>query len=318
MDTYAHDGAAWRKLKQIYAHDGTDWRKLKEVWERGRCVYQDREFVELAGGPSFVESIVLDSTGNILAAASTGVFRYNVTSGLWSAIGSFGRARAVADIGGTIYASGGSQVARWTGSAWVAAHSNFLNDNVYALERCAAGLLILGGTSIPKIISGGAWVNYGTQSVQAAQLVAGTCYGISYGGDVLNVDANTILYPGGPGAGVTDPSLTFHGISASEMYFSGTYGTYKWDGSTRTRILGSDSRLPRAVYMGWPIGVPTFARVITAYGPPPSKRPVGDQTLGGYWNSFGSSTGLNIGDTLYMIIYRTSPTRWPVHEFRLK
>jgi hypothetical protein len=137
IETYIHDGSAWRKAKQIHVHSGSAWRKAK----RGYChdgtawklVYSDKVYTVISGAWTELYSTdpvsrgtrIIAESGYLYVAAWEGVFRYDGSS--WTRIGSSSdtRSGSIAFGGSTLYATLGYPagslnlyVQYWTGSAW--------------------------------------------------------------------------------------------------------------------------------------------------------------------------------------------------------
>lgn len=102
IETHVHDGASWRKAKQIYVHDGSAWRDVKEAWchdgtawrkvfTRG---YWQLVTTSMTGLPTGSQRDVYVYNGEVYVSLVTGspgswglqVYRWNGAS--WDALGS--------------------------------------------------------------------------------------------------------------------------------------------------------------------------------------------------------------------------------------
>lgn len=314
MDTYAHDGVAWRKARHIYMHDGVAWRKAREVWAASptwQCVYQDREFIELDATKTGVNSIRECSLG-LLVASSLGVYLYN---GSWTRLGTVTGAVDAIEIGITLYCATPLEVYRWDGATWVPAGSTAMRDR-YSLAESGGRLIAMATGASTYVLSGSTWTLFGIQLQSAWKCKSnGVCYGIN-GSFLYNVDSLALIADSGDLFG----HLHVYAKDANSIYVDGTGGLKKWNGSSFTTLTTADSRvLMSEDDRGDVLTCRSFSpSQCTRWNASDASGPVGASDLRISISNAGRPRAAKVGDTVYALHFRTSPSRTTVSEFRLK
>lgn len=315
MDTFAHDGSAWRKARHIYQHDGVTWRKAREIWVASptwRCVYQDREFVELASVVTSGVNSVRSNSSWLLVASNLGAYTYN---GTWNRLGTLTNVLDFIDVGGTLYCCTSSDVFRWDGASWVAAGSTSRPDR-YSLGESAGKLIAMTSGGSTYVLNGSTWSVFGVQLFSSFKCPAnGVNYGINYGTFLYNVDSLSLISDSGDFFG----HLHVYPKAADAIYVDGTGGLKKWNGSSWISLSTADHRvLMSQDDRGDVIVCPTGTRRCSRRNASDAEGPVGDSSLKASWSNTGRPRSALYAGILFVAMDRTSPTRTTVHEFRLK
>jgi hypothetical protein len=113
--TYAHDGTAHRKVKEMHVHDGTAWRNAKKAYihdgSNWRNVFIRKKKLGGTSLPSIRVMTVAKADGNLYAClqgnassySTTKVYKYIEASDTWDAVGSIFTGRAESSPGSGYY-----------------------------------------------------------------------------------------------------------------------------------------------------------------------------------------------------------------------
>jgi hypothetical protein len=259
QEYHVYDGAAWRKAKHIYAHDGTAWRKVKTAFVRDasawRCVYHDKEWIRRLSASYGITSLHgYRGTNKLVALANDSSRAWSYDGTTWTDIGapplSSGTGISFVGFGasGDIYSfnsRNSGEIFRYSGGTWVSEFVTATAPTAAQFFDDASGdtywaTNITGASGAVWRKTGGSWSRVAssprmdlayahTASVTYAARFD-TIYTVS--GSAFTALANQ----------PTNPITSIYVDTSNDLWASGTFGLFKYNGSSWTPFTSADRR----------------------------------------------------------------------------